>query len=67
MEWTSSRLVVALLASTALVLLLPKLSRRVVLSRAKHRSLTGHVRMAKRVAGWMPAYSFDERRFFASG
>jgi glutamate-1-semialdehyde 2,1-aminomutase len=66
MEWTSSRLVVALLASTALVLLLPKLSRRVVLSRAKHRSLTGHVRMAKRVAGWMPAYSFDERRFFAS-
>jgi glutamate-1-semialdehyde 2,1-aminomutase len=66
MEWTSTRLLAALLASTALVALLPRLSRRIVLSRAKHRSLTGHVRMAKRLAGLLPAYSFDERRFFAS-
>src|SRR5690606_17601716 len=38
--------------------------RRLILSRAKHRSLTGHVRMAKRVAGLLPFYDYDEPRFF---
>ena len=32
---------------------------RLALSRAKHRSLTGHVRMSRRVAGLIPFYEFD--------
>jgi glutamate-1-semialdehyde 2,1-aminomutase len=37
---------------------------RLALSRAKHRSLAGHARMSRRVAGLIPAWSYDERRFF---
>ncbi|MES2188116.1 MAG: aminotransferase class III-fold pyridoxal phosphate-dependent enzyme [Pseudomonadota bacterium] len=44
----------------------PAARRRLQLSRAKHRSLAGHSRMAKRLAGWMPGYAYDEVQFFAS-
>src|ERR1700739_1225340 len=37
---------------------------RLTLSRAKHRSLAGHARMSRRVAGLIPAWSYDEQRFF---
>ncbi|MFB0613497.1 aminotransferase class III-fold pyridoxal phosphate-dependent enzyme [Aurantiacibacter poecillastricola] len=37
---------------------------RLKLSRAKHRGLIGHVRMAKRVAGLLPFYEFDREAFF---
>ncbi|WP_277979810.1 aminotransferase class III-fold pyridoxal phosphate-dependent enzyme [Sphingomonas phyllosphaerae] len=37
---------------------------RLRLSRAKHPSLGGHVRIAKRVAGQIPYYSHPEERFF---
>ncbi len=37
---------------------------RLMLSRAKHRSLAGHARMSRRVAGLIPAWSYDEQRFF---
>ncbi len=50
----------------ALALLMPKAKRRLELSRAKHASLTGHSRMAKRVASLLPGYAYDETRFFAS-
>lgn len=40
--------------------------RRLELSMAKHPSLTGHVRWAKRLTSWMPGYSYDEQDFFAS-
>jgi glutamate-1-semialdehyde 2,1-aminomutase len=43
---------------------LPRLKRRLELSRAKHRSLTGHSRMAKRVARLIPFYEYGEERFF---
>jgi glutamate-1-semialdehyde 2,1-aminomutase len=43
-----------------------KAKRRLDLSRAKHASLTGHVRMAKRIAGLIPFYEFDEQAFFDS-
>jgi len=43
---------------------LPRLKRRLELSRAKHPSLTGHSRMAKRVARLIPFYEYDEARFF---
>ncbi len=42
----------------------PRIKRRLELSRAKHRSLAGHSRMAKRVARQIPFYEYDEARFF---
>jgi len=56
-----SAVTLALLAWT-----LPRAKRRLELSRAKHASLTGHSRMAKRVASLLPGYAYDEQRFFAS-
>jgi len=50
----------------ALVATLPRLKRRLELSRAKHPSLTGHSRMAKRVARLIPFYEYDETSFFNS-
>jgi glutamate-1-semialdehyde 2,1-aminomutase len=45
---------------------LVKAKRRLDLSRAKHASLTGHVRIAKRIAGLIPFYEFDDQTFFSS-
>ena len=59
---TPSLTVLALAAATAL--LLPRALQRLALSRAKHRSLAGHSRMAKRVAAWLPGYAYGESRFF---
>ena len=53
-------------ALATLALALPRLQQRLALSRAKHRSLTGHSRMAKRMAGLIPGYAYDEARFFAA-
>jgi glutamate-1-semialdehyde 2,1-aminomutase len=43
---------------------LPALKRRIELSRAKHRSLAGHSRLSRRVAGQVPFYAFEGDRFF---
>jgi len=48
----------------ALAVFSPLIKRRIELSRAKHRSLAGHSRLAKRLARWMPGYSLGEDRFF---
>ena len=48
----------------ALATLAPSIYRRLQLSRAKHRSLAGHSRMAKRLARLLPGYHFDEQVFF---
>ena len=48
----------------ALLATLPRIKRRLELSRAKHRSLTGHSRMAKRVARLIPYYAYDAATFF---
>jgi glutamate-1-semialdehyde 2,1-aminomutase len=62
-----SALLTALSATTAAaVLALPRAARRLQLSRAKHPSLTGHARMARRVAGLIPHYAYSERAFFRS-
>ena len=50
----------------ALAWMFPKAQRRLTLSRAKHRSLAGHSRMAKRIASWIPGYAYDEEAFFNS-
>ena len=58
---------VALYAAGALALIAPttvKLKSRLELSRAKHPSLTGHARMARRVASLLPFYDYDDARFF---
>lgn len=47
-----------------MAMLAPFVTRRIQLSRAKHRSLAGHSRMAKRLARWLPGYSYDEAEFF---
>jgi len=49
-----------------LALSLPLAWRRLQLSQAKHPSLTGHSRWARRVAGWLPGYRYDDEQFFAS-
>ncbi len=52
------------LAAVAAVYLLRRLQVRLRLSRAKHRSLTGHSRMARRFASWVPFYEYGEADFF---
>src|SRR6202046_4672362 len=44
----------------------PKLRARLDLSRAKHRSLSGHSKMSRRVARLIPFYEFDINDFFRS-
>lgn len=55
----------AVLGASAGAVTLAKGYKRLALSRAKHRSLGGHVRMAKRVAGQIPAFAHDDAAFFA--
>jgi glutamate-1-semialdehyde 2,1-aminomutase len=50
----------------ALVLLANKARVRLQLSRAKHPSLTGHSKMARRFAAWVPFYEYDETQFFSA-
>jgi glutamate-1-semialdehyde 2,1-aminomutase len=44
----------------------PKVQARLALSRAKHRSLTGHSKMSRMVARLIPFYEFDIGDFFAA-
>jgi glutamate-1-semialdehyde 2,1-aminomutase len=44
----------------------PKVQARLALSRAKHRSLTGHSKMSRRVARLISRYEFDINDFFRS-
>ncbi len=53
-----------LLGACALIVLLLKARVRLQLSRAKHRSLAGHARMARRFAGLVPFYEYGEDRVF---
>lgn len=52
--------------AAAAALFLPAVRMRLELSKAKHPSLTGHARMARRVAALVPYYAYDEDRFFRS-
>jgi glutamate-1-semialdehyde 2,1-aminomutase len=53
------------LAGLTLAYVLRKVYVRLQLSAAKHRSLAGHSRMARRFASWVPFYEYDESRFFS--
>ncbi len=50
--------------AAAVALALPKLVSRLELSRAKHPSISGHSRMARRLASWLPGYGYDDAHFF---
>ncbi len=62
----SEPVVLSAIALASLVAAFPLARRRLELSLAKHPSLTGHSRMAKRVARLLPGYAYDEARFFGS-
>ncbi len=53
-------------AAVSAAAVFPKLKARLALSRAKHRSLTGHSKMSKMVARLLPHYEFDIDDFFRS-
>jgi hypothetical protein len=42
------------------------LRRRLMLSRAKHPSLRGHARWARRIAGWLPFYEYGDDVWFGT-
>jgi glutamate-1-semialdehyde 2,1-aminomutase len=53
-----------LLTGLVLIFILRKLQLRLQLSMAKHRSLTGHARMSRRLASLVPFYEYGEEQFF---
>src|SRR5262249_16876632 len=55
-----------LLGAAALLAGLTRARSRIQLSKAKHRSLGGHARLARRVASLMPFYEFGDQQFFRS-
>jgi glutamate-1-semialdehyde 2,1-aminomutase len=58
------KLVLYAAGAVALVGTLPKLISRLQLSKAKHPSLTGHSKMARRVAAQVPFYEYTDDKFF---
>jgi glutamate-1-semialdehyde 2,1-aminomutase len=58
--------IVAAAVLICIFLAAPALWRRLQLSRAKHRSLAGHSRLARRVARLVPFYAHQGDRFFDS-
>jgi glutamate-1-semialdehyde 2,1-aminomutase len=52
------------LGAAALTASLAGLKARAELSKAKHRSLSGHPRLSRRLAALVPFYEYDESRFF---
>jgi glutamate-1-semialdehyde 2,1-aminomutase len=58
--------VVYVLAALVVVFILNRLRLRLQLSLAKHRSLAGHGRMARRVASLIPFYEYGEEHFFSA-
>jgi glutamate-1-semialdehyde 2,1-aminomutase len=66
MEWGKTALALCGLSATAFATSLGTLWRRVELSQAKHKSLAGHGRIARRLAALVPFYEYDEAGFFSS-
>src|SRR3954468_3322134 len=66
MEWGSTTWAFAGVGAAAVATSLVTLRRRLQLSMAKHASLTGHARMARWVASFVPSYQYDQARFFCS-
>ena len=60
MDSVSVRIALYALGAAVLAIMLARLKTRLELSRAKHRSLAGHARMARRIASLAPFYAYDE-------
>lgn len=60
----NNALILYALSAVAAAVVLPKLKARLELSKAKHPSLSGHSRMARRFAALVPFYEYDEAQFF---
>src|SRR5262245_5744247 len=56
----------ALLLAVALVALARRAAARLLLSRAKHRSLAGHPRWARRLSRWLPGYEIGAAEYFGA-
>jgi glutamate-1-semialdehyde 2,1-aminomutase len=66
MEWGSATLAFGGLGAAAVATSLLKLKQRLELSKAKHVSLSGHARMARRLVSLIRFYEYDEAKFFRS-
>jgi glutamate-1-semialdehyde 2,1-aminomutase len=64
MGFASTTLALYAAGAAALTTSLIKLKPRLELSQAKHRSLSGHARISRRLAALVPFYEYDEARFF---
>ena len=53
-----------ILGTVASFVALPGLITRIQLSRAKHRSLAGHAKISRRIAGLVPFYEYGEENFY---
>jgi glutamate-1-semialdehyde 2,1-aminomutase len=65
MEWRSATLAFYI-GAAAVATSVAALRKRLELSQAKHASLAGHARIARRLARLMPFYDYDAERFFRS-
>ena len=60
----STTVLLYIAGAIVLLALLRKAQLRIELSLAKHRSLAGHARWARRLASFMPFYEYDEEEVF---
>jgi glutamate-1-semialdehyde 2,1-aminomutase len=63
-RWTATAQALYWAGGAALTTSLVTLHRRLELSKAKHRSLAGHARIARKLAALVPFYEYNETRFF---
>jgi glutamate-1-semialdehyde 2,1-aminomutase len=66
MDFPSTTFALYAAGAAALATATVKLKTRLALSKAKHRSLTGHARIARRLASIVPYYEYEGGRFFRS-
>ena len=66
MTWGTITLACYGAGAAAIATSLVAMRRRLELSQAKHRSIAGHSRVARRLAAFVPFYEYDERQFFCS-
>jgi glutamate-1-semialdehyde 2,1-aminomutase len=64
-SWGINPVVLAGVGSAALFIAFQKVKARAELSVAKHKSLAGHPRTARRIAALLPRYSYDEDTVFS--
>jgi len=66
MQWRSATLAFYDIGAAAVATSVAALRKRLELSQAKHPSLSGHARIARRLARFVPFYEYDAERFFCS-